>query len=107
MSPGRATRKTMRFPVRTPVIFWWTDEHGKRQQAEGRSRDISEQGAFVFAPDCPPLGANVGLRIDVEALPDVDRTLPIEFEGKIIRVVQPDVEDASSGFAVLVLRRSS
>ena len=97
----------MRFPVRTPVIFWWTNEHGERQQAEGHSRDISEQGAFVFAPDCPPLGVNVGLRIDVEALPDANKTLPIEFEGTIVRVEQPGVENASSGFAVLVLRRPS
>lgn len=97
----------MRFPVRTPVVFWWTDERGERQEAEGRSRDISEQGAFVFALDCPPLGANVGLRIDVEALPDANRTLPIEFVGRIVRVEQPAIENASSGFAVSVLRRSS
>jgi hypothetical protein len=96
----RAHRKTMRFPLQTPVAFWWTDENGESQHGEGHSRDISEHGAFVLASVCPPVGASVGLKIDLEALPNAPGTLPIEFQGQVIRVEQPHVEKGSRGFAV-------
>ena len=63
----------MRFPLETPVAFWWTDENGNRQQGEGSSRDINERGAFVFAATCPPVGSSVELRIPLEGLPDTTR----------------------------------
>lgn len=89
----------MRFPLQIPVVFWWTDERGQRQRGEGRSRDISEQGAFVYAPDSPPFGASVRLKI-AEGLPEIAGALRIEFEGHVVRVEQPGVEEENSGFAV-------
>jgi hypothetical protein len=82
------------------VAFWWTDEHGKRQQGEGSSRDISEDGAFVFAPNCPPFGASVGLKMDLEGLPNATEPFPIEYQGQVVRVERPN-GDSASGFAVL------
>ena len=94
-------RKTIRFPLQAPVVFWWTDENGNHQQSEGRSRDISESGTFVLAAVCPPLGASVGLRISLEAVPDATKILPIEFDGHVLRVERVSAGSESSGFAVL------
>jgi hypothetical protein len=94
-------RKTIRFPLRASVVFWWTDENGNHQQGEGRSRDISEGGTFVHAASCPPLGASVGLRISFEAAAGAPETLPIEFDGHVLRVERVDAGSESSGFAAL------
>jgi len=71
-----------------------------RQQGEGRSRDLSEHGAFVFAPSCPPVGAKVSLIIDLEGIPDKIGSLPIVVNGLILRVDQSDGEDGMYGFAI-------
>jgi hypothetical protein len=97
---GKTRRKSIRFPLQAPVIFWWTNEFGKRQQAEGRSRDISEAGTFVFAANFPPLGAIVGLKIDLRALPNAKGAPLIEYEGQVVRVERPN-GDKTDGFAVL------
>lgn len=104
MHAGQTRRKSIRFPLQTPVIFWWTNEYGKRQQAEGQSRDISVAGAFVYAAECPPLGAIVELRMDLQALPNARVASPIEYQGQVVRVERPN-GDKGNGFAVL--RRST
>lgn len=53
----------------------------------------------MFAADCPPLGANVGLSMDLEALPNATKSSLIEFEGQVVRVERPDGK-AENGFAV-------
>ena len=104
MHPGQTRRKSIRFPLQTPVIFWWKNESGVRKQAEGQSRDISEGGAFVVAAHCPPLGAIVELRMDLQALPNAKGAPLIEYEGQVVRVERPN-GNQGNGFAVL--RRSS
>lgn len=100
MHAGQTRRKSIRFPLQMPVIFWWTNEYGMRQQAEGHSRDISEAGAFVFAANCPPLGAIVELRMDLQALPNARGAYLIEYQGQVVRVERPNGEKGN-GFAVL------
>lgn len=100
MSCSRIARKTLRFPLQTAVAFSWANESGDRQQGEGRSRDLSEHGAFVFAPICPPVGASVSLTIDLEGIPDKVGPLPVEVSGEILRVEQFAGERGSSGFAI-------
>jgi hypothetical protein len=96
--------KTIRFPLQALVLFWWADENGNHQ-CEGRSRDISESGTFVHAASCPRLGASVGLRISVESAAGATETLPIEFDGHVLRVEQANAGNENRGFAVL--RRAS
>lgn len=100
MNPGPSGRMTLRFPVQAPVRFWWTDGNGKSRQGEGRSRDISEHGAFVFAPICPPVGARVLLKIVLEGIPEGVGPLPIEVNGEVRRVEQSPIESATGGFAI-------
>jgi hypothetical protein len=90
----------MRYPVETRVSFWWEDEDGNQRQGEGTSRDISETGAFVFAPGCPPVGADVKLRIFIVPAPHTTRVLNMEFEGQVLRVEQTAPGGSKSGFAV-------
>jgi hypothetical protein len=47
----RPARRNLRFPLQT--AFWWVNESEERQHGEGRIRDVSEHGAFVFASICP------------------------------------------------------
>ena len=102
-SPGRdrETRKTMRYPIQERVSFWWRDENGNRRQDEGTSRDVSEKGTFVFALHCPPVGADVRLRILILAPLDAARILDMEFKGRVLRVEQCTPGGGKGGFAIL------
>jgi PilZ domain len=91
----------MRYPVQARVSFCWKGEDGDPRQGEGTSRDISETGTFVFAPDCPPVGAGVELRIFLVALPLATKSLRMELAGRVLRVEQTAAGMGSSGFAVL------
>jgi len=57
------SRHGMRFPVQGRVIFKWVDESGNPQEGEGLTLNISERGAFVIAPTCPPRGTPVELKV--------------------------------------------
>jgi PilZ domain len=99
---GRPARTTLRFLLQTAVTFWWTAGNGEPRQGEGRSRDVSEHGAFVFASCCPPVGANLTLKIDLDGIPDEIGRLPVEVEGEVLRVEQCIAERGmlTGGFAV-------
>ena len=94
------TRKSMRYPVKAPVSFWWKDENGNRRQGAGTSRDVSETGTFVFALGCPPVGADIALRIFLVALPGATRILRMEVDGRVLRVEEA-TGSGRCGFAVL------
>jgi hypothetical protein len=98
----RPARKTLRVLLQTAVTFWWTNGRGESQQGEGRSRDVSEHGAFVFAPNCPPVGASVLLKIDLEGIPEEDGKLPVKVSGEVLRVEQCPAERGmlTGGFAI-------
>ena len=70
------------------------------RQGEGRSRDVSEHGAFVFAPICPPVGASVVLTIALEGVPDGIGPLPVEIEGRVLRIEQSPTGEGMGGFAI-------
>lgn len=82
------------------MTFRWADGSGECQHGEGRSRDISEHGAFVFTPVCPPVGANVSLTIDLEGIPDEIGTLQVEVNGEVLRVEQSFEKSGAGGFAI-------
>ena len=100
LNPERRPRRTLRFPLKTAVAFWWTTGDGEKHQGEGRSRDVSEHGAFVLAPHCPPVGANVVLKMALEGIPNGIGTLPVELTGEVLRVEQLDADAETGGFAV-------
>lgn len=102
MNLVRPARRTLRFLLQTAVTFCWETGNGEHRNGEGRSRDVSEHGAFVFAPVCPPVGASVVLTIDLEGIPDEIGPLPVEVVGEVLRVEQSPAERGmlTGGFAV-------
>jgi hypothetical protein len=100
LSPERRPRRTLRFSLQTAVTFWWTNGNGELQIGEGRSRDLSEHGAFVISTFCPPVGAKVMLKIAGEGSANEIGVLPVELKGEVLRVEQPPSETGNGGFAV-------
>ena len=100
MNPERQPRKTLRFPVQTEVTYLWTDGNGQKHSGEGRSRDVSEHGAFILAPLCPPVGSIVVLKIALEGIPNGIGSLPVEVNSEVLRVERLPVETGNGGFAV-------
>ncbi len=97
----RAVRSTIRFPLEAVVSFSWEDPAGGSKQGEGRTRDISEHGVFVYAQACPPVGITVRLRMLLEDISDSSKPLRIQVEGHVLRVEEATAERKNSGFAVM------
>lgn len=91
----------MRFPMDVPVIFWWQDATGARQQGEGRTYDVSELGTFILTSVCPPAGAQVSVKISLAAVPKAPRSLRMQVEGRVLRVEQVRSGAGRDGFAIL------
>ena len=100
MDAPRHGRKVMRFPLEAPTVFWWMDR-GTVRRSEGRTRDISEVGAFVFASTCPPRGIQIGFKVFLPVLPGIQRKTRMEADGQVVRVEQVRGRDECEGFAVL------
>ena len=81
-------------------MFWWMDR-GTVRRSEGRTRDISEVGAFVFASTCPPRGIQIGFKVFLPVLPGIQRKTRVEADGQVVRVEQVLGRDECEGFAVL------
>lgn len=100
----------MRYPVKARVDFWWRADD-QNCAGSGTSRDVSEKGAFVLAPACPPVGADVGLTFFLPKLSKTIAAVRMEVEGKVIRVEDESIAHKRAGFAVLttaaILRHSS
>ena len=53
-----------------------------------------------MAPLCPPVGANVVLKIALEGIPNGIAALPLELKGEVLRVERPLAEIGNGGFAI-------
>lgn len=101
-------RQNVRYHLVVPVTFVWKNQNGKRRRAEGYTRDLSKEGAFVVANVCPPLGADVQIKL---FLPPLKRgTNPVQMSSTA-RVTRVDCgerygqrygqrTEPSSGFAI-------
>ena len=64
------------------------------------SRDLSEHGAFVFTPICPPVGTRMVLSIALEGVPHAIGPFPVRVEGEVRRVHQGSSDEDKPGFAI-------
>jgi hypothetical protein len=95
-------RVTVRYALQARVVFQWSDEEGASKVGRGRTRNISQRGAYIEAPDPPPSGTQIAMSIYLPALGGEARVLRVEAEGRVMRV-EPGQETESgmaSGFAV-------
>src|SRR2546430_5432235 len=79
--PPRQPRKAIRFPLEAPIVFQWADS-GSEKRGEGRTRDISETGAFVLSRTCPPAGAEISFNIFLPLLPDFEPKTRVFFQAE-------------------------
>ena len=82
-------------------MFWWSDS-GVEKRSEGRTRDISETGAFVFANTCPPEGIQIGFSLFLPAISGFERETRVDADGYVLRVEQTRWRQACDGFAILI-----
>ena len=94
-------RKAIRFPLEAWTVFWWL-ESGVVKRSEGRTRDISETGAFVLAATCPPEGIQIGFKVLLPALAGFERKTRVEADGQVLRVEQTKGREECDGFAILI-----
>jgi hypothetical protein len=100
MDGTKGRRKAIRFPVQVPVDFWWSEAGGIQRRVEGRSYDVSDVGAFVFASVCPPVGAEVGYKLYLSGQPGGQSAQVLEAVGQVLRVEQARGSEGRSGFAL-------
>lgn len=96
-------RRIRRYNVQAPAFFSWKDSDGNPQKAEGMTRDISTQSAFVVARNCPRSGEQLRLEVLLPSLRKTPGVL-LRGEGVVLRVDRADSGD--SGFAVAACLRS-
>jgi hypothetical protein len=95
-------RKNIRYPLRTPVVYRWTDPTGLPCQAKGRTRDLSESGAYVCSSRCPSVGDPVELSVQLLGLRKTRgaENEDIDLSGTVVRVDRKRSIKTGLGFAV-------
>lgn len=100
MEVPKHTRRAIRFPLEVRTVFWWRDG-GIEKRSEGRTRDISEMGAFVLAKACPPSGIQIGFKVFLPVLPGFEPQTRVEAVGQVLRVEHSHGLEGPDGFAIL------
>jgi hypothetical protein len=83
------------------TVFWWLDS-GVVKRSEGRTRDISERGAFVLASTCPPQGIQIGFKVFLPELSGFESGSRVEADGHVLRVEWAQGYEECGGFAILM-----
>ncbi len=94
------TRRVNRVRMEASIAFWWVDS-GIVMRGEGRTRDISEAGAFVLTSTFPPNGTNIGFKIFLPELAGSEHRARVEGDGQVLRVEQALERKGCGGFAIL------
>ena len=98
--PVPEVRREIRYPLRARSEFIWVGRDGAQHEASGRSRDLSEHGAYILAKVCPPMGAMIRTVIRFPYRRDPIRSRQIEMDGRVVRVELMLTNKAGWGFAV-------
>ena len=93
-------RRHLRYPLAADVKYQWSARNLMMGEGEGRSRDISEAGAFVLTNALPPVGASIDVAIQLPAWQVGAAALRMEMTGEVIRVDVPPGQERKWGFAI-------
>src|SRR5260370_39901202 len=95
-------RKQIRYPLKASVFYRWIDQAGLRRQAKGRTRDLSEAGAYVFSHHCPNQGDFVELTFRLVALRQqrIPGNADFDMNARVVRVDRCARAGVHAGFAV-------
>jgi hypothetical protein len=96
-------RADPRFNLNVPVQFTWKIPGVGPELGNGKTRDVSLRGVFVFADVCPPAGSAV--RVNV-LLPSGagDSNLVMRARATVVRVESTEVSESGAGFAAVTKR---
>jgi hypothetical protein len=97
-------RRHLRYPVEAEVKYQWSTQSSTLGEGDGRSRDISQGGAFVLTNALPPVGASIDLTIQLPAWQVGAAALRMEMTGEVVRVDVPPGHEQKWGFAVCSLK---
>jgi len=97
-------RRHLRYPVEAEVKYQWSTHSSTLGEGDGRSRDISQGGAFVLTNALPPVGASIDLTIQLPAWQVGAAALRMEMTGEVVRVDVPPGNEHKWGFAVCSLK---
>jgi hypothetical protein len=97
-------RRHLRYPVEAEVKYQWSTQSSTLGEGDGRSRDISQGGAFVLTNALPPVGASIDLTIQLPAWQVGAAALRMEMTGEVVRVDVPPGLEQKWGFAVCSLK---
>ncbi|MGA8162849.1 MAG: PilZ domain-containing protein [Acidobacteriaceae bacterium] len=88
-------RSGVRFRLRLPVIFHWTD--GTEHTEGGFTYDVSLDGALILSSRCPPVGASIRIQVLIPALGNSTEEVRIECVGTVTRVTRQPASFGVSG----------
>lgn len=93
-------RRQIRFGLRAPVHFSWTDRDGVMHRGDGFSRDISSHGVYVYAEwrIQPQRDADIEVDILLHSFSEDQPTLHMSGRAKVIRVEPSATDEYSGGF---------
>lgn len=93
-------RKVFRYSIVATATFTWQDKAGIAQRSEGITRDMSGNGAFIYAAVGPT--EHVPARIEFELPPIEEGKAPlrVRVKARVVRVERDPADPVHSGFAV-------
>jgi hypothetical protein len=94
-------RTALRYPLRLPVVFSWTDEMGHVQGCDGYSRDLGSRGIYVYAELVPPLGVSVEMNVFLPRPEHSARPSEIHAIGRVVRSERHGAPTHGNGFAAM------
>lgn len=97
-------RRTIRYEIAARTIFWWNDHNGAARHGQGITRDLSTRGAFVIAPECPPAGSLIEVRINISNSTANKSSADLHAKGIVLRVERPGGDRSKEGFSVQIQR---
>jgi hypothetical protein len=98
------TRNSLRYSVRAPVFFKWSDLQSRLRHGEGITRDISSGGLFVWSPEAPPAGALAEVEVLLPRLLDGGTGLSIHASGRVTRLEGQASDNQKTGFGLCLER---
>jgi hypothetical protein len=93
-------REHIRYGVRALVDFEWMDE-GVSRRGQGKTRDISTKGMFIYADIYPPTKADLLVDVSFRDVSSIPTNLQLRAKGLVIRVESATEPGSKQGFAIL------
>jgi PilZ domain len=94
-------RTNIRYQMNANAIFMWKGPGRAHLRAEGMTRDISPQGAFIFASSYPPVDTTI--LVDIYLFLSTSRAsapkVRIRAEARVLRIDR-EADQGMNGFAI-------